>query len=83
MRRFVLSHLAKNWSPEQIAKRLRILYPDDMEMRISHKTIYSYIYVLPRGRLKRKVISCLRRAHKYRRKINKHRKKPGSIQDYL
>ena len=83
LRKAVLYYLAKNWSPEQIAKRLIILYPNDMTMRISHETIYSYIYILPRKRLKLKFVSCLRRAHTYRRTINKNRKKPGSIQDYL
>lgn len=83
LREFVLSHLAKNWSPEQIAKRLVLLYPNDMDMRISHETIYSYIYVLPRGRLKRKFISHLRRHHKHRRKGNKGRKKSGPVTDFL
>ena len=83
LREFVLYYLAKNWSPEQIAKRLIIVYPNDMNMRISHETIYSYIYVLPRGRLKRKCISCLRRAHTHRRKIDKNRQKRGAIQNYF
>lgn len=83
LRKIVLYYLAKNWSPEQIAKRLIILYPNDMDMRISHETIYSYIYILPRGRLKRKFISCLRRAHKHRRKGNKGRKKSGPVTDFL
>jgi IS30 family transposase len=83
LRRFVLSHLAKNWSPEQIAKRLVILYPNDMPMRISHETIYSYIYIRPRGTFKRRLISYLRRSHKYRRQKDGRRGKPGSIQDYL
>lgn len=83
LRKFVLSHLAKNWSPEQIVKRLIILYPNDMSMRISHETIYSYIYVLPRGAFKRRLISYLRRNHKYRRKKNSNRGKPGGIQDYF
>ncbi len=83
LRNIVLYYLAKNWSPEQIAKRLVILYPNDMDMRISHETIYSYIYVLPRGRLKRKCISYLRRAHKHRHKINKNRQKRGAIQDFF
>lgn len=83
LREFVLFHLAKNWSPEQIAKRLLILYPNDMDMRISHETIYSYIYILPRGKLKLKLVSYLRRAHKHRRKTNKNRGKPGAIQNYL
>lgn len=82
LRKIVLYYLAKNWSPEQIAKRLIMLYPDDMDMRISHETIYSYIYVLPRGRLKLKCISWLRRAHKHRR-AHKDRQKRGAIQDYF
>jgi IS30 family transposase len=83
LRKIVLYYLAKNWSPEQIAKRLIILYPNDMDMRISHETIYSYIYILPRGRLKRKLVSCLRRHHKHRRKGNKGRKKSGPVIDFL
>ena len=83
LRKFVLYYLSKNWSPEQIAKRLIILYPDNMAMRISHETIYSYLYVLPRGTLKRKIVSSLRQHHIHRRKRNKDRRKPGSIQDYL
>jgi len=83
LRKFVLFHLAQNWSPEQIAKRLIMLYPDDMTMRISHETIYSYIYILPKARLRRNLISSLRREHKYRRKRNYCRGKAGAIQDYL
>ena len=55
LRKVVLEYLAKKWSPEQIAKRLVILYPDDMTMRVSHETIYKYVYVLPRGELKREL----------------------------
>jgi IS30 family transposase len=83
LRKVVLYYLAKNWSPEQIAKRLIILYPNDMIMRISHETIYSYLYILPRGALKREIVSCLRQHHLNRKKKNKDRQKPGSIQDYL
>ena len=83
LRKFVLSHLTKNWSPEQIAKRLIVLYPSDMSMRISHETIYSYIYVLPRGTFRRRIISYLRRHQKHRRKRNPGRGKTGGIQDYF
>ncbi len=79
----VLSCLSKNWSPEQIAKRLKVLYPNDMDMQVSHETIYSYIYVLPRGELKRELISCLRRSHKHRRKKGSNRRNHGPVQDFL
>ena len=83
LRKFVLAHLTKKWSPEQIAKRLILLYPDDMSMRISHETIYSYVYVLPRGRLKRRLASCLRRNHRHRRKKGVSRHTQRTIQDYI
>jgi IS30 family transposase len=83
LRKIVFHYLAKNWSPEQIAKRLIILYPNDMDMRISHEAIYSYLYILPRGRLKRRLVSHLRRHHKHRRKDNKGRKKSGPVTDFL
>jgi IS30 family transposase len=82
LRDFVLKSLAKKWSPEQIAKRLKILYPQDMTMRISHETIYAYIYILPRGELKREIAANLRRHHKNRR-IRKPRQKNSPIQDYI
>ncbi len=82
LRTFVFNHLNDYWTPEQIAKRLKMLYPNDMTMRISHESIYSYVYVLPRSTLKREIVSCLRRKHKNRRS-RKHRVKCHPIQDYL
>jgi len=82
LRAFVFKHLNNYWSPEQIANYLKVLYPSDMTMRISHETIYSYAYVLPRGTLKREITSCLRQHHKNRR-LQKKRLKPCPIQDYL
>lgn len=48
------------WSPEQIAKRLQIDFPDDESMRISHEAIYQALYIQGRGALKRELVSCLR-----------------------
>lgn len=74
--------IQKLWTPEQIAKRLKIVYPSDMDMRISHETIYSYLYILPRSTLKKELISSLRRKHVNRRS-RKTRQKTAPIQDYL
>lgn len=51
---------ARSWSPEQIAKRLPIDFPDDEAMRISHETIYQSLYVQGRGALRRELTACLR-----------------------
>lgn len=48
------------WSPEQIAKRLQVDFPDDQSMRISHEAIYQALYIQGRGALKRELVSCLR-----------------------
>ena len=54
------------WSPEQIAVYLKKTYQDS-ELHVSTETIYSYIYVLPRGELRRELTQCLRQQHKKRK----------------
>jgi IS30 family transposase len=51
---------ATAWSPEQISNRLRVDFPDDASMRISHEAIYQALYVQGRGALKRELVACLR-----------------------
>jgi IS30 family transposase len=51
---------ASAWSPEQIANRLRVDFPDDGSMRISHEAIYQALYVQGRGALRRELTACLR-----------------------
>jgi len=62
---YVRDKLGEEWSPEEIAGRLREDYPDNARMRISHETIYAYIYADRRegGVLWRQ----LRRHHRRRR----------------
>jgi IS30 family transposase len=50
----------KAWSPEQISNRLRVDFPDDESMRISHEAIYQALYIQGRGALKRELVQCLR-----------------------
>ena len=51
---------AMAWSPQQIAERLRLVFPDDSTMRVSHEAIYQALYVQGRGALKRELTACLR-----------------------
>lgn len=48
------------WSPEQIANRLPVDFPDDHSMRVSHETIYRALYIQGRGALRRELTACLR-----------------------
>jgi len=78
--------LSFRWSPEQIAQWLKRRYPDDRDMQISHEAIYQYIYVLPRGELKRTLISALRQERGWRRKKRKRsadEENRGKIADML
>ena len=56
----VQTRLLDEHSPQQIAKRLPTDFPDDMEMRVSHETIYQSIYVQGKGNLRRELHTCLR-----------------------
>ena len=51
---------AQAWSPEQISARLRVDFPDDPSMRISHEAIYQSLFVQGRGALARELTACLR-----------------------
>ena len=48
------------WSPQQIARRLRLDFPGDEAMRISHEAVYQALYVQGRGALRRELTACLR-----------------------
>jgi IS30 family transposase len=56
----VQTDLEQEWSPEQISRRLVEEFPDDLEMRVSHETIYQALYVQGRGGLRRDLTACLR-----------------------
>lgn len=60
LRVVVQSMLEKRMSPEQIAGRLPLEFPDDASMRISHEAIYQALYIFGRGQLRRELTKCLR-----------------------
>jgi transposase, IS30 family len=60
LREIVERLLERRYSPEQIAGRLRVQFPDDPEMWVSTETIYQSLYVTSRGALRRELTKCLR-----------------------
>jgi len=60
--------LDKRHSPEQAAGRLKVLYPGQAAMQVSHESIYQSIYVYPRGGLRRELKACLRTGRAVRRR---------------
>ena len=81
--KYIRKKLEKKWSPRQIAEELEKDYPLDMTMRISPEAIYTYIYVLPRGSLKKELTSCLRQNRKRRHKQSRGVKIERKIEDML
>jgi IS30 family transposase len=63
----VQAGLERRWSPQQISRRLRLEYPDDAGMRISHETIYRALFVQSRGELRRQLAANLRTGRTSRR----------------
>lgn len=81
--KYIQIKLRNKWSPRQIAEELKKDYPEDMTMHISPEAIYTYIYVLPRGSLKKELVSCLRQNRKRRRKQRRGVKIERKIEDML
>lgn len=64
------------WSPEQIAHRVKVDFPDDELMRISHEAIYQSLFIEGRGALKRELVACLRTGRALREPRERSRNKP-------
>jgi IS30 family transposase len=65
--RLVAAKLRQQWSPQQIAGWLKHSYPDDMELHVSHETIYKTLFIQARGALKKELTEHLRRTRVMRR----------------
>lgn len=79
LRREVQDRLRQHHSPEQIARRLRVDFPDEPAMQVSHETIYQALYVQGRGALKRELTKHLRTGRKLRRPHRKEGERRGRI----
>ena len=72
----VVGHLRRGLSPEQIAFTLGSM---DEPVRLSHETIYTAFYAMPRGQLRARILTLLRRAHQHRRKRSAGKDRGKSI----
>jgi IS30 family transposase len=75
----VKKKLELRWSPEQIARYLKQTYPHDTSMHVSYETIYTYIYILPRGSLRKELISFLRQGSRGRQRRKRDTDERGKI----
>lgn len=87
LKQFVFDKLKLRWSPDQIAKELKAVYPENESMHISHEAIYTYIYILPKGSLKKELLLYLRQQKKYKRRKGKNQprneEKRGQIPEMI
>jgi IS30 family transposase len=85
LRARVQLRLKDNHSPEQIASRLKIDFPDQPEMQVSHETIYQALYVQSRGALKRELTRHLRTGRAVRRPRRRpdQRQPRGRVRDMV
>ena len=68
----VASKLILDWSPQQISGWLKIQYPADESMRVSHETIYRSLFIQARGVLKKELLGHLRSKRRIRRSQHAH-----------
>jgi IS30 family transposase len=83
LRQEVEHRLALRWSPQQIAARLVVDFPDDAQMRVSHETIYQSLFVQTRGALRLELARCLRRGRSHRRPRRPTPSRQGHMPDMV
>jgi len=69
--------LRRKWSPQQIAGWLKLTYPNDQDMQVSHETIYKSLFIQARGALKKELLQHLRKTRAMRRSRHKTLKGEG------
>ena len=67
LQQMVASKLMRDWSPQQVSGWLKMEYPNDESLRVSHETIYRSLFIQARGALKKELIQHLRSKRRIRR----------------
>ena len=83
LRKVVQDQLEEEHSPEQISARLKIDFPHDAEMRVSHEVIYQALYVQGRGELRRDLHKRLRTGRALRKTRRSVGERRGKIPDMI
>ncbi|KRD75717.1 IS30 family transposase [Lysobacter sp. Root983] len=73
--------LGQGWSPQQVSRTLRRLYPDQPTQHVSHETIYTAIYATPRGAMRRELVQLLRQHKCARRPRGQGANRRGQLAD--
>jgi IS30 family transposase len=79
----VIHYLKAGYSPEQIAGTLTLVNAETPTLQVSHETIYTAIYAMPRGELRTEVIGWLRFGHAKRRPRARGEDRRGQIPDMV
>ena len=85
LRNIVASKLILGWSPEQISGWLKVHYPNNESLRVSHETIYRSLFIQARGVLKKELLDHLRSKRRMRRSrhASEHGHSRGQIVDAI
>ena len=75
--------LSLRWSPEQISNYLMEQNPNDKSRQLSHESIYTYLYVLSKGELKKELIGYLRQKKRLRKRRKRQTEQRGIIPDMI
>ena len=79
----VTDYLKLGYSPEQISGTLKLIHPNTPSLQVSHETIYTAIYAMPRGELRTEVVGWLRHGHAKRRPMARGEDRRGQIPDMV
>lgn len=73
--------LSLQWPPEQVSGWLKLRFPENRRMQVSHETIYRSLYIQTRGVLKKELMQHLRSKRMMRRSKHAASQPRGQIKD--